>query len=244
MTSAPPIVVRLFEPTTLLFPEGAMPAFDATIPSPNCLLCEGPASPPSRMGWLETPERQAVFVCCGACSDCDDKELERRIVANVSNPVAAAAASRHPPRDGRRNPGRPQTASRRRSGGSTLATISAPSCSRRRPASSSAARSQASSAAAFRPRTSDTCGDPRRPRRRGHPGAGERTVTELDGVEHRVESPAATLRAPAVHRLENFRPHANVKQLHPLVRGFQNSRIVPRSTSAGACGRHPALSPP
>ena len=89
VASAPP-VIRLFEPITLLFPEGAMPSLEATIPSPNCLLCEGPASPPSRMGWLETPERQAVFVCCGSCSDCNDKELERRIVAKVSEPAAAA----------------------------------------------------------------------------------------------------------------------------------------------------------
>jgi hypothetical protein len=94
VASAPP-VIRLFEPITLLFPEGAMPSLDATIPSPNCLLCEGSASPPSRMGWLETPERQAVFVCCGACSDCNDKELERRIVAKVGEqrPVEPAAAA-------------------------------------------------------------------------------------------------------------------------------------------------------
>jgi hypothetical protein len=30
------------------------------------------------MGWLETPDRQAVFVCCGSCSDYPDKELERQ----------------------------------------------------------------------------------------------------------------------------------------------------------------------
>ena len=88
--------IRLFEPITLLFPEGAMPALDATIPSPNCLLCEGPASPPSRMGWLETPERQAVFVCCGACSDCSDQVLEAKIVAKVSDSrpeISAASVS-------------------------------------------------------------------------------------------------------------------------------------------------------
>ena len=77
---------------------------------------------------------------------------------------------------------------------------------------------------------SNTRGDPRRPRRRSHPGAGERTVAELDGVEHRVVPPAATLRAEAVHRLHNFGLHANVKQTHPLVRSIQNPRIVPAQT--------------
>ena len=85
MTIAP-IVVRLFEPITLLFPEDAMPALDATIPSPNCLLCEGPASPPSRMGWLETPERQAIFCVCGSCSNCADAELETKIIARIIEP--------------------------------------------------------------------------------------------------------------------------------------------------------------
>jgi hypothetical protein len=76
-----PIVVRLFEPISLLFPkEGAMPSFADTVQSPLCILCEGIASPPSRMGFLATPERQAVFVCCGACSDCSDRELEDSIL--------------------------------------------------------------------------------------------------------------------------------------------------------------------
>jgi hypothetical protein len=37
-----------------------------------------------------SPERRAVFVCCGSCSDCSDAELERRIIERVSEPVAAA----------------------------------------------------------------------------------------------------------------------------------------------------------
>ena len=84
------IVVRLFEPISLLFPESAMLPLSATVLSPVCLLCGDPASPPSRMGTLATPDRQAVFVCCGGCSDCDDLELERRIIERVSEPVAAA----------------------------------------------------------------------------------------------------------------------------------------------------------
>jgi hypothetical protein len=84
-----PIVVRLFEPISLLFPESAaMPSL--SVEAPNCILCAGPASPPSRMGVMATPDRQAVFVCCGACSDCSDAELERRIIERVSEPVEAA----------------------------------------------------------------------------------------------------------------------------------------------------------
>jgi hypothetical protein len=33
-----------------------MPSLRATVPPPRCLMCKGPASPPSRMGWLESPE--------------------------------------------------------------------------------------------------------------------------------------------------------------------------------------------
>jgi hypothetical protein len=86
-----PIVIRLFEPISLLFTEGEMPSFSATIPPPKCILCQGPASPPSRMGWLKTPNRQAVFVCCGACSDCSDAELEQRITEKISEPTPVAA---------------------------------------------------------------------------------------------------------------------------------------------------------
>ena len=40
-----------------------MPSLLATVPSPNCIICDGPASPPSRTGWLATPDRQALFAC-------------------------------------------------------------------------------------------------------------------------------------------------------------------------------------
>ena len=41
--------------------------------------------PPSRMGWLQAPDRQAVFVCYGSCSNCSDAELETNIVARISD---------------------------------------------------------------------------------------------------------------------------------------------------------------
>ena len=75
----------------------------ATVAPPNCILCDGPAAPPSRMGWLQTPDRQAVFCVCGKCSDCADTELEATIVAHVSGapkahigPTPAAAADHAP----------------------------------------------------------------------------------------------------------------------------------------------------
>jgi hypothetical protein len=43
------------------------------------------------MGWIQTPDRQAVFVCCGVCSDCSDGKLEAKIVAQVSGPPPATA---------------------------------------------------------------------------------------------------------------------------------------------------------
>ena len=46
------------------------------------------------MGWLSTPDRQAVFVCCGACSDCADAELEAKIVGKVELQTVGAAQSR------------------------------------------------------------------------------------------------------------------------------------------------------
>jgi hypothetical protein len=77
-----PIVVRLFEPISLLFPEGAvMPPLG--VKAPSCVLCGGKASPPSRMGYLAAGDRQAILSVCGACSDCSDDELERKIVATV-----------------------------------------------------------------------------------------------------------------------------------------------------------------
>jgi hypothetical protein len=68
-------------------------------------------------------------------------------------------------------------------------------------------------------------------RRCSPPGAGQRMIAKLVAIEHRVYGPAATLRTATPHRLQNFRPHANVKQLHPLVRGVQNPRIVPGQTT-------------
>jgi hypothetical protein len=36
------------------------------------------------MGWLQAPDHQAVFVCCGSCSNCPDAELETKIVAQIT----------------------------------------------------------------------------------------------------------------------------------------------------------------
>ncbi len=50
--------------------------------------------PPSRMGWLQAPDRQAVFVCYGSCSNCSDAELERRLVENTPAPRRPPQRSR------------------------------------------------------------------------------------------------------------------------------------------------------
>jgi hypothetical protein len=41
------------------------------------------------MGWLSAPDRQAVFCICGSCSNCEDEELEAKIVAQISAPLNA-----------------------------------------------------------------------------------------------------------------------------------------------------------
>ena len=63
-----------------------MPSLDATAPLPACLLCGGHASPPGRMGWLSVDGDQRLFSICGECAwNCDDPELEAKIVAQVSD---------------------------------------------------------------------------------------------------------------------------------------------------------------
>ena len=61
-----------------------MQSLPAIVTPPGCILCEGPVSLPGRMGWLQAPDRQAVFCVCGKCSDCSDTELETKIVAQVN----------------------------------------------------------------------------------------------------------------------------------------------------------------
>ena len=271
VASAPP-VIRLFEPITLLFPEGAMPALDVTIPSPNCLLCEGPASPPSSWDGARNTRAGRCSSCCGACSGCsgprapgenhrpgqratarhgarqwrseigvqpvrtgtehqarlDGKGGERlggRRSVNAGG-LAPPAPTRTP------NMSRPtnlrqRSLPRRFTKGSTSATMSA--CSSRRSASTppAAALDQAT---LFGEKPAGPCSDPRRPRRR-RAGPGGLTVAELDGAEHGIDRPSPTLRAGAVHRLDDFRLHASMKQIHPLVRSIENPRIVPGQTT-------------
>jgi hypothetical protein len=41
------------------------------------------------MGWLSSPDRQALFVVCGSCADCTDAELEAAIAARITEPAEA-----------------------------------------------------------------------------------------------------------------------------------------------------------
>ena len=71
----------------------SLPSLDATAPLPTCLLC-GHASPPGRMGWLSAGDDQRLFSVCGDCAwNCDDAELEAKIVAQVSDSRPAAVAA-------------------------------------------------------------------------------------------------------------------------------------------------------
>jgi hypothetical protein len=58
-----------------------MPPRLATTPPRPCIICQGPASPPSRTGWISANGAEALFSVCGSCSDCTNLELEAKVVA-------------------------------------------------------------------------------------------------------------------------------------------------------------------
>jgi hypothetical protein len=93
---APPIVVRLFEPISLLFPKaGAMPQLRGTVPAAPCLLCGGSAFPPSRMGCLDADGDRRTFSVCSDCGwNLNNEELKARTIAQLSDgrPETSAAA--------------------------------------------------------------------------------------------------------------------------------------------------------
>jgi hypothetical protein len=83
-----PIVLRIFEPVALVFPEGArMPS--TAVASPPCLLCQSNSRlPPSRLGFISTGEEERLFLICDACGwDLSDNEVERRILELVTAPA-------------------------------------------------------------------------------------------------------------------------------------------------------------
>jgi hypothetical protein len=83
--------IRLFTPMGLLFQPGAdhLP-HEATVALPPCLLCNKKSKlPPSQTGWIQCDEPR-LFMVCGDCGfDCDDAELERKIIERVSEPIPA-----------------------------------------------------------------------------------------------------------------------------------------------------------
>ena len=102
MRNVAPIVIRLYDPLTLIIQnQGAeMPLNLAE--APRCLLCEKPSHlPPAKTVWISAAGDEALGVICGPCNGSDDAELEARILAKVSGapkvdaPPAAADPKAH-----------------------------------------------------------------------------------------------------------------------------------------------------
>jgi hypothetical protein len=98
MRNVAPIVIRLYDPLTLIMPtQGAeMPLNLAD--SPACLLCEKPSHlPPSKTVWISAADSQTLGVVCGPCNELAGDELEKRILAKVSGEPAAPKIDISPP---------------------------------------------------------------------------------------------------------------------------------------------------
>jgi hypothetical protein len=81
-----PIAIRIFEPISLAFKDGAMPQLRGTVPAAPCLLCGGSAFPPSRMGCLDADGDQRTFSVCSNCGwNLNDEELKARTIAQLSD---------------------------------------------------------------------------------------------------------------------------------------------------------------
>jgi hypothetical protein len=81
-----PIAIRIFEPISLAFKDGAMPQLRGTVPAAPCLLCGGAAFPPSRMGCLDADGDQRTFSVCSDCGwNLNDEELKARTIAQLSD---------------------------------------------------------------------------------------------------------------------------------------------------------------
>jgi hypothetical protein len=86
MRNVAPIVIRLYDPLTLIIPQGAeMPQLAATIPTPNCLLCNRHSHlPPAKTAWISAADVETIAVICTDCDCADQAELERKIIEQVS----------------------------------------------------------------------------------------------------------------------------------------------------------------
>ena len=84
--------LKFYQPLGLLFePDANMPQ-GATADLPLCLICQRQSQlPPAKVGWLRADNETRLFQVCGEC-DCPDDELEKRIVAKITEPDAAEPA--------------------------------------------------------------------------------------------------------------------------------------------------------
>lgn len=88
-----PIALRIYQPQSLLFPEGACMPPNAS-PAPPCLLCDRIShAPPAKAVWISAGGEERFGVICGHCDwNRSETELERRIIERISAPAPAEAA--------------------------------------------------------------------------------------------------------------------------------------------------------
>jgi hypothetical protein len=90
LVASAPIVLRLYEPIGLLFPEGAKWPSNAVDP-PSCVLCQRRSPlPRAKTGWISAGREERLFLICSDCDwDRDGTELERLIIERVQlrNPL-------------------------------------------------------------------------------------------------------------------------------------------------------------
>jgi hypothetical protein len=93
MTFVPPIIIRLFKPTTFLLPKGAaMSRLTPNVGLPECALCKCKSlSPPARLGWVAAGGNRVLILVCEDCECSSDAEMERRIAAQITERVPVAA---------------------------------------------------------------------------------------------------------------------------------------------------------
>jgi hypothetical protein len=92
--STSPIVVRIYDAISLVFPTGADHMPQTAVEPPPCALCDGRSRlPPARLGWAANGETERLFLVCDSCGwDLSDDEIERRILELVTASAHREAA--------------------------------------------------------------------------------------------------------------------------------------------------------
>jgi hypothetical protein len=91
--STSPIVVRIYDAISLVFPTGADHMPSTAVDPPPCALCHGHSRlPPGRLGWATSGEERLFLVCADCSWDLTDDEIEKRILELVAAPAHREAA--------------------------------------------------------------------------------------------------------------------------------------------------------